>query len=114
MGLFCLDLFLVLGALDMTAAPSLTTFLAQPEVIRVSASMAGLAFSGALLVVPAFSALQTWAKAERRARTVAGANALSAGFMTIGGLVLAGSLAAGFPQSRSWPGWLHSMLQQPC
>ncbi|MBO6673730.1 MAG: acyl-[ACP]--phospholipid O-acyltransferase [Rhizobiales bacterium] len=96
MGLFCLDLFLVLGALDMTAAPSLTTFLAQPEVIRVSASMAGLAFSGALLVVPAFSALQTWAKAERRARTVAGANALSAGFMTIGGLVLAGSLAAGF------------------
>lgn len=96
MAVFCLDLFFVLSAVDMAAAPDFAAFVAQPEVIRVSLSMAGLAFCGALLVVPAFSALQTWAKAERRARTVAGANTLSAGVMTLGGLALAGVLAAGF------------------
>ncbi|MEM6711860.1 MAG: acyl-[ACP]--phospholipid O-acyltransferase [Pseudomonadota bacterium] len=96
MGVFCLDLYIVLNALDLEPTASIFAFVAQPEVIRVSISMAGLAFSGALLVVPAFSAVQGWAKAERRARTVAGANAMSAGFMTLGGSALAGVLAAGF------------------
>jgi acyl-[acyl-carrier-protein]-phospholipid O-acyltransferase/long-chain-fatty-acid--[acyl-carrier-protein] ligase len=96
MAFFSLDLFFVLGGLSLVAADSFPIFVGQGEVIRASLDMAGLAISGALLVVPSFAALQTWAKAERRARTVAGANALSAGFMTVGGLMLAGMFHIGF------------------
>ena len=96
MGIFCLDLFLVLDGIEIAETATLAGFLMQADVIRISLDMAGLAIAGALLVVPSFSALQIWAKPERRARTVAGANALSAGFMTMGGLLLAGVLALGF------------------
>lgn len=96
MAVFSLDLFFVLDDISLVATDSLIAFVGQAEVIRASIDMAGLAVSGALLVVPSFAALQRWAKAERRARTVAGANALSAGFMTVGGLVLAGAFQAGF------------------
>ncbi|MEM6383064.1 MAG: acyl-[ACP]--phospholipid O-acyltransferase [Pseudomonadota bacterium] len=96
MGVFCFDLFTVLSSVNVSNAPNLLTFVGQQDVIRVSFSMAGLAFAGAMLVVPAFSALQTWARPERRARTVAGANALSAGCMVLSGIALAGAFAAGF------------------
>lgn len=96
MAAFSLDLFLVLDGLSLAATDTLLAFVGQGDVIRTSVDMAGLAVSGALLVVPSFAALQTWSKSERRARTVAGANALSAGFMTIGGLTLAGAFHAGF------------------
>lgn len=96
MAAFSLDLFFVLDGLSLTATHSLLAFVSQGDVIRASVDMAGLAVSGALVVVPSFAALQTWSKADRRARTIAGANALSAGFMTVGGLALAGVFQAGF------------------
>ncbi|MEM8575946.1 MAG: acyl-[ACP]--phospholipid O-acyltransferase [Pseudomonadota bacterium] len=95
MGIFCLDLYVVLGDANLTAASGIVAFVTQPDVLRVSFSMAGLAFAGALLVVPTFSALQTWAEPERRARTIAGSSVLSAGCMTLAGLVLAGAFATG-------------------
>ncbi|CTQ76484.1 acyl-[ACP]--phospholipid O-acyltransferase [Roseibium alexandrii] len=70
-------------------AGSFTDFISRAEVIRLSVDMAGLAIAGALLVVPTFAALQAWAVPERRARTIAGANALGAGLMTVGGVALA-------------------------
>ncbi|MES0809168.1 acyl-[ACP]--phospholipid O-acyltransferase [Roseibium sp. SCPC15] len=93
---FCLDAAIVLYGLP-AAVPSanLMEFVQRDGVLRLSLDMAGLAISGALLVVPTFTALQSWAKPESRARRIAGANALGAGMMTIGGLVLAGAQKAG-------------------
>lgn len=104
MAVFSLDLFFLLGGLTLPATDSLLVFVGQGDVIRASVDMAGLAISGALLVVPSFAALQSWAKAERRARTVAGANALSAGFMTVGGLALAGAFHAGVGVAQVFAG----------
>jgi acyl-[acyl-carrier-protein]-phospholipid O-acyltransferase/long-chain-fatty-acid--[acyl-carrier-protein] ligase len=41
-----------------------------------------LAIAGGLFIVPAFSAVQAWAGADRRARIVAAVNVLNAAFMT--------------------------------
>ncbi|KZM51506.1 acyl-[ACP]--phospholipid O-acyltransferase [Labrenzia sp. OB1] len=72
-----------------------TAFLARADVIRLSIDMAGLAIAGALLVVPTFAALQAWAVPERRARTIAGANALGAGLMAVSSGLLAIAQGAG-------------------
>ncbi|MEP3603020.1 MAG: acyl-[ACP]--phospholipid O-acyltransferase [Stappiaceae bacterium] len=100
MGLFCIDLYFVLQlplqlSLVDTHSGTLGQFLAKDNTIRVAVGLAGLALSGAFLAIPCFTALQSWAPAPRRARTIAGANALSAGFMAAGGVALAGILALG-------------------
>jgi acyl-[acyl-carrier-protein]-phospholipid O-acyltransferase/long-chain-fatty-acid--[acyl-carrier-protein] ligase len=50
--------------------------------IRVAADLAGMAVAGGLFIVPAFAAVQAWAGADYRARTVAAVNVLNAAFMT--------------------------------
>jgi acyl-[acyl-carrier-protein]-phospholipid O-acyltransferase/long-chain-fatty-acid--[acyl-carrier-protein] ligase len=50
--------------------------------IRVAVDLAGLAIAGGLFIVPAFAAVQAWAGADYRARTVAAVNVLNAAFMT--------------------------------
>ncbi len=96
LALFCLDAALTLAGLPAAVpSDSLADFLQRDGVIRLTVDMAGLAVSGALLVVPTFTALQSWAKPETRARRIAGANALSAAMMTIGTLALAGAQKAG-------------------
>ena len=50
--------------------------------IRVAIDLAGLAIAGGLFIVPAFAAVQAWAGADYRARTVAAVNVLNAAFMT--------------------------------
>ena len=52
--------------------------------LRVAIDLAGLAIAGGLFIVPAFSAVQAWAGADRRARIVAAVNVLNAAFMTVG------------------------------
>ena len=44
--------------------------------------LVGLAIAGGLFIVPAFAAVQAWAGADYRARTVAAVNVLNAAFMT--------------------------------
>lgn len=97
MAVFCLDLGFALGAFEATAGDhgTLTSFVGQPGVVRVAIDLAGLAIAGALLVVPTFTALQAWSPQERRARTIAGANALGAGLMVGGGVSLALVQSAG-------------------
>ena len=88
--LFCIDMYFTLGGVPApTAATSLLDFVSRPEVIRLSIDMAGLAIAGNFLVIPTFTALQSWSKPEFRARTIAGASAMSAGFIAIGSVVLA-------------------------
>lgn len=90
MAFFCFDLFFVLDGLPTFGpAESLTAFIAREGVINVAIDLSGLAISGALLVVPTFTALQSWAKAENRARTIAGSNALGAAVMVTAALALA-------------------------
>ncbi len=48
-----------------------------------------LAVGGGLFIVPAFSAVQSWAPPQRRARIVAAVNVVNAAYMTVGGGLLA-------------------------
>ena len=54
-----------------------------------------MAIAGAFLIVPTFAAVQAWAPEDRRARIVAGVNIVNAGFMTVGGGVVAAIQAGG-------------------
>ena len=89
-GGFCLDLYFVLDGLPAFApVATLSEFVARKGVVHIALDLAGLAIAGALLVVPTFTALQTWAKVEYRARTIAGSNALGAAVMVVGAVSLA-------------------------
>ena len=87
---FSIDLAWALYHLDAPiVAADLSAFFARAVSIRVAIDLAGLAFSGALLVVPSFTAVQSWAPKERRARVVAGVNILNAAFVFFSGALLA-------------------------
>ncbi len=63
-------------------------FGAGPGIL-IGIDLAGLAVAGGLFIVPAFSAVQAWAGADRRARVVAAVNVLNAAFMTVAGVGVA-------------------------
>ncbi len=84
-GLFMLDLWRV-------AAGAAGRHYLVPHVLG---DLMLTAISGGLLAVPTFAAIQAWARPDRRARTVAGANVISAGAMALGALLVAGLLALG-------------------
>ncbi len=56
--------------------------LASTLGIRAAVDLIGLAVAGGLFIVPVFAAVQAWAGADYRARTVAAVNVLNAAFMT--------------------------------
>lgn len=74
---------------------TLGLFFAGPNTIRVAIDLAGMAISSAFLVVPTFAAVQAWSPEARRARVVAAVSIVNAGFMTVGGLLVAIIQAAG-------------------
>ncbi|MGI8525403.1 MAG: MFS transporter [Pseudolabrys sp.] len=83
LALFALDLGVVL--LGATPEPSLrrpNEVFSSLQGWMVALDLAGLAVSGGLFIVPAFAAVQAWAGAAYRARTVAAVNVLNAAFMT--------------------------------
>jgi acyl-[acyl-carrier-protein]-phospholipid O-acyltransferase / long-chain-fatty-acid--[acyl-carrier-protein] ligase len=57
--------------------------------MHAAIDLAGLAIAGGLFIVPAFAAVQTWAGAAYRARTVAAVNVLNAAFMTAATILVA-------------------------
>ena len=57
--------------------------------IRAAIDLAGLAIAGGLFIVPAFAAVQAWAGAAYRARTIAAVNVLNAAFMTAATVLMA-------------------------
>jgi len=96
MALFSLDLALTLwGMRAGTTVESLAAFFSTPGTIRVAIDLAGLAIAGAFVIVPTFAAVQAWAPEDRRARVVAGVSIVNAGFMTLGGALVAAIQAAG-------------------
>ncbi|MGX5801386.1 acyl-[ACP]--phospholipid O-acyltransferase [Bradyrhizobium sp. Arg314] len=76
-------------------AETLGAFFAGPNTIRVAIDLAGMAIAAAFLVVPTFAAVQAWSPEARRARVVAAVSIVNAGFMTIGGILVAAIQAAG-------------------
>ncbi|TIT31111.1 MAG: acyl-[ACP]--phospholipid O-acyltransferase [Mesorhizobium sp.] len=76
-------------------AETLGLFFAGPNTIRVAIDLAGMAISSAFLVVPTFAAVQAWSPEARRARVVAAVSIVNAGFMTLGGILVAAVQAAG-------------------
>jgi acyl-[acyl-carrier-protein]-phospholipid O-acyltransferase/long-chain-fatty-acid--[acyl-carrier-protein] ligase len=95
-GLFALDLAWTIAGVPAAAslhAPA-AVFASAPG-LRVAIDLAGMALGGGLFVVPAFAAVQAWAGADYRARTIAGVNVLNAAFMTSASLLLAVLQSAG-------------------
>lgn len=88
-GLFAIDLGLTAGSNTAVGTAGLYEFMMQGGSIRIAIDLAGIAFFGAMIVVPTFSAIQAWAPTNRRARIVAATNIISAAFMTVGGGVTA-------------------------
>ena len=89
-GVFALDLaFAITGAAEATSLRGPAAVFSSTLGLRVAFGLAGLALAGGLFVVPAFAAVQAWAGADHRARTIAGVNVLNAAFMTGGSLLLA-------------------------
>jgi acyl-[acyl-carrier-protein]-phospholipid O-acyltransferase/long-chain-fatty-acid--[acyl-carrier-protein] ligase len=87
---FALDL----GAATLGLAPAATpqgpgVAFASAVGLRAAIDLAGLAIAGGLFIVPAFAAVQAWAGADYRARTIAAVNVLNAAFMTAGTVVVA-------------------------
>jgi len=99
MGVLLVDLWHTTRGLGVLPVAGLGAFLARPGAAHVLIDLAGLAASGGLVVVPAFAAVQAWAGPERRARSIAGVNILSAGAMVSGALVLALAQHLGAPTS---------------
>lgn len=98
MGVAALDLAWTCSAIAKVDPPiALTAFLQTGTGQHVLFDLALLAIGGGLFIVPSFAAVQAWSPADRRARVIAGCNVVSAAFMTIASLVLAGLQSVGVP-----------------
>ena len=96
MALFGLDLaWTISGTPAAVQAVTLCAFFAGQNTIHVAFDLAGMAIAGAFLIVPTFAAVQAWAPEDRRARIVAAVNIVNAGFMTVGGGLVAAIQAGG-------------------
>ena len=95
-GVALLDLWWSVRGLAPEPAASLRAFLGQPSRLHALLDLAGVAAAGGLIAVPSFAAVQAWAAPERRARSVAAVNVLSAGAIVAGALVTAPLQHMGF------------------
>jgi Major Facilitator Superfamily len=83
LGVFALDLGLATYGVAPALAPQAPGLIFSSMLgVRVAIDLAGFAIAGGLFIVPAFAAVQAWAGADYRARTVAAVNVLNAAFMT--------------------------------
>ena len=91
LGLFALDLGVVLHFFEPTP-PGLRgpgDVFTSVLGLAAAADMFGLAVAGGLYIVPVFAAVQAWAGADHRARTIAAVNVLNAAFMTAATVIVA-------------------------
>ncbi len=89
-GIFSLDIGLAtFGVRPVQTPMPASQIFSSPLGVRSAVDFAGLAIAGGLFIVPAFAAVQAWAGADYRARTVAAVNVLNAAFMTVGTIAVA-------------------------
>jgi len=90
LGLCALDLgWANYGAAPAARMADIGSVLGSLRGWRSLLDLAGIAVGGGLFIVPAFTAVQAWAGADRRARVVAAVNVLNAAFMVGGSLSVA-------------------------
>lgn len=90
LAIFAVDLgWTTLGVPPATVAVGVHDMFTSSRGLHVAIDLAGLAIAGGLYIVPTFAAVQAWAGADRRARTIAGVNVLNAAFMVAGTIVVA-------------------------
>lgn len=68
---------------------SLSSYFMQPGASHATLDLALFAFSGGLMIVPAFAAIQAHSSLFERARMIAAVNVHNAAFMAIGGVIVA-------------------------
>jgi acyl-[acyl-carrier-protein]-phospholipid O-acyltransferase/long-chain-fatty-acid--[acyl-carrier-protein] ligase len=95
LALFALDLGFATYGLAQAPAAGVAQVFSSWRGIHVAIDLAGLAIAGGLYIVPAFSAVQSWAGADKRARVVAAVNVLNAAFIVGGTLIVAALQAFG-------------------
>jgi acyl-[acyl-carrier-protein]-phospholipid O-acyltransferase/long-chain-fatty-acid--[acyl-carrier-protein] ligase len=90
LGLFALDLGVATRGLEpLSGAHGPRDVFTSLIGVWVALDLAGLAVAGGLYIVPVFAAVQAWAGADYRARTVAAVNVLNAAFMTGATIIVA-------------------------
>ena len=83
LGLFSLDLGWTASKIASAAHPiGIGEYFASPHSIHLAIDLAGLAIAGGLFIVPTFAAVQAWAGAASRARTVAAVKGLNGAYLT--------------------------------
>jgi acyl-[acyl-carrier-protein]-phospholipid O-acyltransferase/long-chain-fatty-acid--[acyl-carrier-protein] ligase len=83
LGAFALDLGIGSYGLAPPAAPvGPSAVFSTAHGVRAAVDLVGLAIGGGLFIVPVFAAVQAWAGADYRARTIAAVNVLNAAGMT--------------------------------
>jgi acyl-[acyl-carrier-protein]-phospholipid O-acyltransferase / long-chain-fatty-acid--[acyl-carrier-protein] ligase len=93
---FALDLgFTTYGAPLVLGKFGIAEVFSSGKGIHIGIDLAGLAIAGGLFIVPAFSAVQSWAGADKRARVIAAVNVLNALFIVGGTVIVAALQAAG-------------------
>src|SRR5436305_653894 len=89
LAVFALDLGFATYGLAAVPGAGIAQVFSSWRGIHIAIDLAGLAIAGGLFIVPAFSAVQSWAGADKRARVVAAVNVLNALFIVGGTLVVA-------------------------
>lgn len=89
LAVFALDLGLATYGITQQPAADVAQVFSTWRGIHIAIDLAGLAIAGGLFIVPAFSAVQSWAGADKRARVVAAVNVLNAAFIVGGTLAIA-------------------------
>jgi acyl-[acyl-carrier-protein]-phospholipid O-acyltransferase/long-chain-fatty-acid--[acyl-carrier-protein] ligase len=89
LAVFALDLGFATYGVAAAPGAGVAQVFSSWRGIHVAIDLAGLAIAGGLFIVPAFSAVQSWAGADKRARVVAAVNVLNALFIVGGTLIVA-------------------------
>jgi acyl-[acyl-carrier-protein]-phospholipid O-acyltransferase/long-chain-fatty-acid--[acyl-carrier-protein] ligase len=90
LGLFALDLGLAMrGVVPSSEARGPAEVFTTLIGAWAALDLFGLAVAGGLYIVPVFAAVQAWAGAEYRARTIAAVNVLNAAFMSGATIIVA-------------------------
>jgi acyl-[acyl-carrier-protein]-phospholipid O-acyltransferase/long-chain-fatty-acid--[acyl-carrier-protein] ligase len=89
LAVFALDLGLTTYGVSAAPGAGIAQVFSSWRGIHIAIDLAGLAIAGGLFIVPTFSAVQSWAGADRRARVIAAVNVLNALFIVGGTLIVA-------------------------
>jgi acyl-[acyl-carrier-protein]-phospholipid O-acyltransferase/long-chain-fatty-acid--[acyl-carrier-protein] ligase len=96
MAVFLIDLgYTAWGMPQATGSVDLAAFFTSATGLRIAFDVVAIAVFGGLFVVPVFSAVQSWAGEDRRARVIAGVNIVTSLFMVGGSIATAALQFAG-------------------